>query len=243
MNKTRPFLLPLVAVALLVALQSGTQAQSISIARQPSVTTTTCAKLDAGALSGTPTSNSLANFVATGGTALGTKLGASSSLVDALGFNGVVKASASAGSLAYQAGSRFTVVSAVTSSSIPNGTITGGAITAASTTGILVLRSIVAQCDGTGWAGSGVTNFEFATDNVKGKTGAAAPLISVVKATFGATTTYSTGATDPLAVLETGKKIYVLGDAGAGTGAGICNVYLTFERGVDGATITAVSLP
>ena len=91
--------------------------------------------------------------------------------------------------------------------------------------------------------GAGVTNFEIATNNVLGKTGAAAPLLAVAKASFGATTTYSTGATDPLAVLETGKKLYVLGDAGVGTGAGICNVYMTFERGVDGATIAAANLP
>ena len=88
--------------------------------------------------------------------------------------------------LGIEAGTRFTIVSAATSSHIPNNTLTAGAITAASTTGIVRLVEIVTQCDGTGWAGAGVTNFEFAVDNANGKTGASAPILAVAKASFAA---------------------------------------------------------
>ncbi len=55
-------------------------------------------KIDAATLAVSPTAGSLARFIASGGTALGTQLGTSKSIIDALGTNGVAAAAATAAS-------------------------------------------------------------------------------------------------------------------------------------------------
>jgi hypothetical protein len=42
--------------------------------------------------------------------------------------------------------------------------------------------------------------------------------------------------------LETGKKIYIHGDDGVGTGAGEATVTMVFRRVTDGATIAAANI-
>jgi len=202
-------------------------------------------KIDGAALVAAPTSDSLAAFIASGGTALGTELGDSVSLIDAVGFDGVARVTATAGMLSAANGSQFLTVSAVTSSSIPSNTQTAAEITAASTGGLLILHEVVTQCDNPGFANG--TNIEITVDNANGLTGAAAPIVLEILASFGSLTMMvasadATTARFPL-ILETGKKVFLHGDDAAGTGGGICQVYLFWERGADGANIVAADLP
>lgn len=139
-----------------------------------------------------------------------------------------------------EAGTQFTIVKTFTSSSIPNNTQTGGALTTASS-GTLILRNLILQTNSTGLAGP--TNIEISTDNAKGLTGAAAPNILKAVSGLGANKTVvcgfdASGETLPL-YLEDGKKLYIDGDDAAGTGAGTVDVIMTFERVSDGATIAA----
>lgn len=201
-------------------------------------------KIDSAALVAAPTSDSLAAFIASGGTALGTELGDSVSLIDAVGFDGAARVAASAGMLSAANGTRFTTTSSVRSDEIPNNTQTAGDITAASTGGALILHQIIAQCDGTGWATP--TNLEFSTDNAAGVTGVVTPIVLEVVASFGINKTFIAtidGTTKLLPmVLESGKKMFLHGDDAAGTGAGICSVYLHWERAADGANVVAADL-
>lgn len=140
-------------------------------------------------------------------------------------------------------GSRFVTTSAVTSSAIPNNTQTAGAITGASA-GTLVLHEIIVQTGVTGWVAP--TNIEWSVDNASGVTGAAAPIMVDAVASLGGNVTVSskdaTSHTLPL-VLESGKKVFIHGDNAAGTGAGIGNVYLVWERVTAGATVAGSDLP
>jgi len=140
-------------------------------------------------------------------------------------------------------GTRFAVTSSVTSSGIPNNTQTGGAITGAAT-GALLLEEITVSTDSTGLAGP--TNIEFSTDNDNGVTGAGAPLAVEVIASFGANKTMvatkdATSHTLPM-VIEQGKKLYIHGDDGAGTGSGVAEVTMVFQRIDAGATIAAADI-
>lgn len=201
-------------------------------------------KIDGAALVAAPTADSLAAFIASGGTALGTELGDSASLIDAVGFDGVARVTATAGMLSAANGTTFTTTSSVRSDEIPDNTQTAAAITAASSGGALILHQVIAQCDATGWANP--TNFEFSTDNAAGVTGIVTPIVLEVAASFGANKTFIAtidGTTKILPmVLETGKKMFVHGDDAAGTGAGICSVYLHWERAADGANVAAADL-
>lgn len=137
------------------------------------------------------------------------------------------------------AGSEFAITKTFVSSGIPNNTQTGGAVTGAST-GSLLIKEITVNTDSTGWAAP--TNIEFSVDNTDGVTGAAAPIMLEVIASFGANKTTSskdaTSTTLPM-VLESGKKIYIHGDDAAGTGAGTGDITILFQRVDNGATIAA----
>lgn len=139
-----------------------------------------------------------------------------------------------------KAGTTFTVVKSFTSSSIPNNTQTGGALTGASS-GTLVLEQIILQTDGTGVAGP--TNVEISTDNTKGLTGAGGPSALVAVSGLGANKTIVVGygaANENLPLyLESGKKLYIHGDDAAGTGAGVVDVIMIYRRVSDNATIAA----
>lgn len=137
----------------------------------------------------------------------------------------------------------FVTVSAVTSSSIPNNTQTAGAITGAAA-GALWIEEVVFQCDGTGFAAP--TNIELSTDNAKGPTGAGAPIFLEVIGSFGANA--RVGIEDATSeefpyYLETGKKVFIHGDDGAGTGAGVCDVIMKWTPETAGATIAGADLP
>lgn len=130
----------------------------------------------------------------------------------------------------------------ITSSAIPNNTQTAGSIALA--TGAIVIEDIILETGTTGIAGP--TNLEFTTDNVSGLTGAAAP--NVLQAVSGLAAnktvvckTSSTTKILPL-TLETGKKLYVDGDDGAGTGAGTVRATILFRRASAGATLTATGI-
>lgn len=146
--------------------------------------------------------------------------------------------------LAGTSGTYLAVTSSVTSSSIPNNTQVGGAITGASSGG-LMLVNILANTDGTGLATP--TNIEFTVDNAAGRTGAAAPIVLEATAGLGASVTWNAenDATSnylPM-YLETGKKVFIHGDDAAGTGGGVATFTLIFQRVTDGATIAGANLP
>jgi len=143
-----------------------------------------------------------------------------------------------------QSGSYILVNSAVTSSSIPNNTQTAAEITGASSGGLLLIN-IYSNTDSTGLAGP--TNFEFTVDNASGLTGAGAPIALEAAAGLGASKCWNaeddaTSHNLPL-YLETGKKVFVHGDDGVGTGGGIATVTLVFQRVTDAATIAGADLP
>jgi len=145
--------------------------------------------------------------------------------------------------LANRNGTKLVITSAVTSSSIPNNTQTGGAITGAAD-GPLILEEITVNTDGTGLAAP--TNIEFSVDNANGSNSAAKPIGVEVIASFGANLTIrSADFTSHLLpiLLEDGKKVYIHGDDAAGTGAGVAQVTMVFRRAADGATIAAADLP
>jgi hypothetical protein len=137
----------------------------------------------------------------------------------------------------------FWTTSSVTSSQIPNNTQTAGAITGAAS-GAIACEEIVVQCDATGWAQP--TNIEFSTDNVYGKTGAAAPNVVEAVGTFGAQATFTAVTMGDTAllplVLESGKKLYIHGDDNAGSGGGVCQVHIKWRKVAAAATIAAANL-
>lgn len=137
-------------------------------------------------------------------------------------------------------GTSFVLQVVVTSSAIPNNTQTAGAITGAAS-GAIVIEDIILETNATGIAGP--TNLEFTTDNVSGLTGAAAPNILQAVSALGANKTVvcktsSTTKILPL-TLETGKKLYLDGDDGAGTGAGTMRVTLLCRRVAAGGSLAA----
>lgn len=144
---------------------------------------------------------------------------------------------------ALRSGSYIVIHSDVTSSSIPNNTQTSAAITGTSS-GKLLLIDIYINTDSIGLAGP--TNIEFSTDNTNGKTGADAPIVLEVIAGLGASLNWdasSDATTEYLPLyLESGKKIYIHGDDGAGTGSGHAYITMVFQRIDDGAFINASDL-
>lgn len=144
------------------------------------------------------------------------------------------------GTATQKSGTYIVVTSAVTSSSIPNNTQSAGAVTGAAV-GTLLLIEVYGNTGATTGL-EGPTNFEMSVDNVAGLTGADAPIWTeaeagldndiVWQATADATTSHL-----PIQ-LESGKKVYIHGDNGVGTGGGTCNFTLVFQRITDGAHIT-----
>jgi len=131
--------------------------------------------------------------------------------------------------------------STVVSSGIPNNTQTGGAITGAAS-GNLVIEDIIFETDATGLAAP--TNIEITTDNVSGKTGAAAPVVLETIASFGANLTVSKKDTAHFLpfTLETGKKLFIHGDDAAGTGAGEVRITIIARAISAGATLAGADI-
>ncbi len=193
-------------------------------------------KIDGAALSGTPTANSLATFIATGGTALGTQLGASKSIIDALGANGVAKLTIGAGSILGAAGQPFIVKKALTSSGVVQAGID---VTAAATGGDIIIDDIIIQTDGTGLAAG--TNFTLEKD--AGATGVLTFFGETV-ANLGANKTEALGLGSVVSsaggmVLDSGRKIVAKCTVADCTGAGVLTVWIKARRGADGANLAA----
>jgi hypothetical protein len=139
-------------------------------------------------------------------------------------------------------GTPIVITKSITSSTIPDdggGTPLAVPLTGAAS-GDLLLESINMQTDSTGLAGP--TTVQVVCDNVKGLTGATVPVWDEATANLGANVTISNSMADvnflPLK-LESTKKLYINGDSGVGTGAGVVDVTMTFRRITADASIAA----
>jgi hypothetical protein len=190
-------------------------------------------KIDGATLATAPTANSLAAFIASGGTALGTELADSKSLVDALGSDGTTLAYGS-GSMLGAIGTLHVVSKTLTSSNI---TQAGVDITGVSSGGALMIEDIFMNTDGTGLATG--TNFQIDTDNANG----VPTLFAETVANLGANKTESltTGSVTAITggVLETGKKLIAKSTVADCTGAGTITIVIKFRRVAAGATVAA----
>jgi len=187
-------------------------------------------KIDGLSMDISPVAGSVARFIASGGTALGTELGDSKSLVDAIGSNGITLVYG-AGSILGAIGTEFWVKKTLTSSAIVQA---GVDVTGASSAGELAIVGIVLKTDGTGLATG--TNFQLTTNNAKG----AAVFVAEAVASLGASVTVSTPSiTNINNVLESGKKVIAKSTVADCTGAGTIDVYIKFQRLAAGATVVA----
>lgn len=187
-------------------------------------------KIDGATLAVSPTAGSLARFIASGGTALGTSLDASKSLVDAIGSNGTTLVYG-AGSILGAVGTEFIVKKSLVSSAI---TQAGVDVTGVSSVGELEIMDVVLETDGTGLAAG--TAVQLKTDNAYGAEIWAQELV----ANLGASATVSTpSAVNKKVVVETGKKVTINSTVADCTGAGVLNVYIRFKRIAAGAIIAA----
>jgi hypothetical protein len=189
-------------------------------------------KIDSATLATAPTANSLAAFIASGGTALGTELADSKSIVDAIGSDGTT--------LAYGSGS---ALGAIGTTHIIQKTLTSSAVVQAGvditgvSSGTLLLEDVVMSTDATGLATG--TNFTIESDNANG----VAVFFGETVANLGANKTESlaTGSVTSIAgvVLETGKKFIAKSTVADCTGAGTITITFKFRRVTAGATIAA----
>jgi hypothetical protein len=190
-------------------------------------------KIDSATLATAPTANSLAAFIASGGTALGTELNDSKSLVDAIGSNGTTLVYGS-GSILGAVGTVHTVQKTLVSSAVLQA---GVDITGVSSGGALLIEDIVMSTDATGLATG--TNFTIESDNANG----VAVFFGETVANLGANKTESlaTGSVTSIAgvVLETGKKLIAKSTVADCTGAGEIDITIKFRRLAAGATIAA----
>lgn len=191
-------------------------------------------RISAASLSVSPVAGSLGRFVASGGTALGTQLADSKSLVDALGTNGTT-VTAAAGSVLGAVGTQFVVRKLLTSSNI---TQAGVDITGLVATGALLIKDIHINTDATGLATG--TNFQITTNNTFGIT---TPIFEETVANLGANKTESlaTGSVAAVTggVLGVGKKLIAKSTVADCTGGGQMSIDIVFQRVLDGATVAA----
>jgi len=185
------------------------------------------------ALPAAPAADSLAAFIASGGTALGTELADSKSLVDAIGSDGTTLSYGS-GSVLGAVGTVVMVYKVLTSSAILQA---GVDVTAVSTDGQLMIEDIYMNTDATGLAGG--TNFQLETDNAKGVT----VFFAETVANLGANKTENIASGSVTAitgtVLETGKKIIARATVADCTGAGTITLAIKLRRVAAGANIAA----
>jgi hypothetical protein len=190
-------------------------------------------KIDSATLVAGPTTGSLATFVASGGTALGTPLAASKSIIDAIGSNGTTLVYGS-GSALGAVGTSFWVLKTLTSSSITFASPVD--ITTVSSGGDLVVDQIICKTDSTGLAGG--TNFQILSNNTKGL----ANILVEAVANLGASKTITldnASVTKIRTVLSSGKKLQVQNTIADGTGGGTIDIYIKFIRVSAGATVAA----
>lgn len=164
----------------------------------------------------------------------GTSLGANSSLVDAVGFNGVVALTVTAGSLYGASGAEFIVKKALTSSAV----VTGGVdVTGTATGGDIMIEDIIFETDGTGLAAG--TNFTIEKNGGSG----VLTFFSETVANLGANKTevLSTGSVVASngTVLESGQKLVAKCTGSSCTGSGVITAYIKCKRVAAGATLAA----
>ncbi len=144
-------------------------------------------------------------------------------------------------------GSYLIIQADVLSSAILNNTQSGSSAITGAASGTLLLIDIYISLDSTGWNhDTPPTNFEISCDNVKGLTGADAPIVLEVSGSFGANTTFQASVDGDTKlvpfVLESGKKLYFHGDDDTGTGGGTGTITMVFQRVSDAATIAGNDL-
>jgi len=190
-------------------------------------------KIDSVPLAGAPAAYSLASYVASGGTALGTPLAASRSIVDALGSDGSTL-NYSSGSALGAKGSVFWIRKPYVSSLILTGS--NADLTTASS-GLLVIEDVIVQTDSTGLAGG--TNFELLSDNSLGQVN----IFTETVANLGANKTVDMDTTSLVGVrtvLANGKKLQLHSTGADCTGSGSIYVQVKLRRLEAGATIAVV---
>jgi len=120
----------------------------------------------------------------------------------------------------------------ITSNTIPNATLVSSGLLLTNGSSRILVEDIILYTDPTGVAGP--TNVVFATDNTNGLTGVAAPFVAIAVSGLGANksvTASVSGTTKILPYLiEAGKKLYVAGNDGAGTGAGKLYIVVKYRR-------------
>jgi len=185
------------------------------------------------ALPAAPTANSLAAFIASGGTALGTELADSKSIVDAIGSDGTTLSYGS-GSMLGAIGTVFWIKKTMVSSTILSGAPVD--ITGVSSGGELAVEDIILKTDqATGLAGG--TNLNILTNNSRGQQLFAAETV----ANLGPAATVLGENASVLAertVLETGKKFQVQCTGVDCTGPGEIDIYIKLRRLSAGATVS-----
>ncbi|MFA5030686.1 MAG: hypothetical protein WC495_03795 [Patescibacteria group bacterium] len=188
-------------------------------------------KIDMVTLAVSPAAGSLAQFIASGGTALGTALAVNKSIVDAVGSNGTTLVYGS-GSALGAIGTTFWIKKTMTSSAIL--TASNVDITGVSAGGELAIEDVIVKTDGTGLATG--TNFELLSNNAKGL----ANIFVETVANLGASKTMDldhASVTGLRTVLESGAKLQVHSTVAACDGAGTIDIYVKFRRIAAGAII------
>lgn len=195
---------------------------------------TEVAKIDSASLAVSPVAGSIGRFIASGGTALGTQLADSKSLIDAIGSNGTTLVYGS-GSILGAKGTSFWIKKTMVSSAIVSGAPVD--ITSVSSGGELAVEDVIVKTDGTGLATG--TNFELKTDNARGQLNFFVETV----ANLGASVTVNLDAasvTGERTILESGKKFQVQSTVLDCTGGGEIDIYIKLRRIDAGATVAAL---
>ena len=180
-----------------------------------------------------PTANSLAAFIASGGTALGAELADSKSIINAIGSDGTTLLYGS-GSMLGAIGTEFWVKKSILAANIDVATATN--LTTISSGGELSVEDVIVKNDVTGVATS--TNINILSDNTDG-----APIIwAEAIANLGPNTTvdlHKATVRGVRTILEEGKRIKIQATGLDATG-GTVYVYIKFKRLAAGAIVSAL---
>ena len=180
-----------------------------------------------------PTANSLAAFIASGGTALGAELADSKSIINAIGSDGTTLLYGS-GSMLGAIGTEFWVKKSILATSIDVATATN--LTTISSGGELSVEDVIVKNDATGVVTA--TNINILSDNTDG-----APIIwAETVANLGPNTTvdlHKATVRGVRTILEEGKRIKIQATGVDATG-GTVYVYIKFKRLAAGAIVSAL---
>ncbi len=166
------------------------------------------------------------------------KLGTDTEMSDSSLFDMITAANV----VAIQSGTRYVIQKDITSSTVPLDSSSGqdAPLTAAASGDLLLEEISFTVSAGTGMVGP--TTFQVVSDNVAGLTGDTVSIWGEATASLGVGTHVSNSMADanflPMP-LESGKKLFINGDDGVGTGAGVVTVTMVFSAITAGATIAA----